>query len=35
VVEAGARVLVAGSAVFDAPNRAQAVAALRTAAGEA
>jgi ribulose-phosphate 3-epimerase len=33
VVEAGARVLVAGSAVFDASNRAQAVAALRAAAG--
>lgn len=35
VVEAGARVLVAGSAVFDAPNRAEAIAALRAAAGEA
>jgi ribulose-phosphate 3-epimerase len=33
VVEAGARVLVAGSAVFDASNRAQAVTALRAAAG--
>jgi ribulose-phosphate 3-epimerase len=33
IVEAGARVLVAGSAVFDAPNRAQAIAALRNAAG--
>jgi ribulose-phosphate 3-epimerase len=35
VVEAGARVLVAGSAVFDQPNRAEAVAALRGAAGAA
>lgn len=34
VVEAGARVLVAGSAVFDAKNRAEAVAALRAAAGK-
>jgi ribulose-phosphate 3-epimerase len=34
-VEAGARMLVAGSAVFDAPNRAQAIAELRTAAGAA
>jgi ribulose-phosphate 3-epimerase len=34
-VEAGARVLVAGSAVFDAPNRAEAIAALRAAAGNA
>ncbi|MFZ5895912.1 MAG: ribulose-phosphate 3-epimerase [Myxococcota bacterium] len=33
VVEAGARVLVAGSAVFDQPNRAQAIAAIRAAAG--
>jgi ribulose-phosphate 3-epimerase len=32
-VEAGARVLVAGSAIFDAPNRAHAIAALRTSAG--
>jgi ribulose-phosphate 3-epimerase len=35
VVEAGARVLVAGSAVFDQPNRADAIRALRSAAGEA
>ncbi|MGC4090738.1 MAG: ribulose-phosphate 3-epimerase [Polyangiaceae bacterium] len=35
VVEAGARVLVAGSAVFDAPNRADAIRVLRLAAGTA
>lgn len=35
VVEAGARMLVAGSAVFDSPNRSEAVAALRRAAGTA
>ena len=35
VVEAGARVLVAGSAVFDERNRASAVATLRAAAGGA
>jgi ribulose-phosphate 3-epimerase len=32
VVEAGARVLVAGSAVFDQPDRAEAIRALRLAA---
>jgi ribulose-phosphate 3-epimerase len=33
VVDAGARVLVAGTAVFSHPNRAQAIQALRAAAG--
>jgi ribulose-phosphate 3-epimerase len=33
VVEAGARVLVAGSAVFDQQNRAEAIRAIRAAAG--
>ncbi len=34
IVEAGARVLVAGSAVFDEADRARAIAELRAAAGE-
>lgn len=34
VVEAGADVLVAGSAVFGAPNRADAIAKIRAAAGK-
>ena len=33
VVEAGARVLVAGSAVFDQPDRAEAIRTIRAAAG--
>jgi ribulose-phosphate 3-epimerase len=35
IVEAGARVLVAGSAVFDETDRAAAISALRAAAGSA